>query len=252
MNKRITLGDIFKVYFRSFLYQNVLNEKYMQNFGFMFVLYPVLKKFSNSVEELKKELMIHFEYFNTNPYFASFVFGVSLNLIEKGESNKIKKFKFETMTSLAGLGDALSWGIIKSFLALIGMGLILFNHIEGFLIFFVIYNLIFNIFFRFFGIVMGYKYGQRVIFKIAELDLQKMISLLKQSGLFLTGMLFYILLYTKYKLLEWNSKHYVISIFYFLIISVIVYFFYNLNKKVIPVVSFLIYFVIIVFIYIKF
>ncbi len=251
MNK-IVFWDFIKVYFRSFLYQNLLNEKYMQNFGFLYVMYPIIKKFSKTKEDLKRNILEHFEYFNTNPYFASFIFGVSMNLFEQGGSSKLKKFKFETMTSFAGIGDALSWGIIRSYLALIGLGMVLFHRIWGIVIFLIVYNLILNIFFRFFGIIFGYKNGQRVIFQIAEMDIQKIIYILKQSGLFVLGVLFFVLLRFKYQLVVEIEYMSVYRILQFIMFLFIVYIFYNINKKFIPVVSYLVYFIVIALLVIKF
>ncbi len=127
MNYNITIKDFFIVYVRSFLYQNLMNDRYFQNFGFLFVLYPIVKKFHKNVKDVKLFIIRNFEYFNTNPYLVSFVFGVAMKLIKEDNDEKLKKFKFDMMSPLAALGDAISWGILKSFLVLISVSFVFFK-----------------------------------------------------------------------------------------------------------------------------
>ncbi|MBU1075872.1 MAG: PTS system mannose/fructose/sorbose family transporter subunit IID [Spirochaetes bacterium] len=249
MSYSITLKDFLIVYFRSFLYQNLLNDKYFQNFGFLFSLYPIVEKFNRSKKAVKIFMVKNFEYFNTNPYLASFVFGVAIKLIEEENEDKLKKFKFDMMSPLAALGDAISWGILRSFLVLISVIFIFFEYYTGVLIFFIIYNLILNVFFRFFGLIIGYKNGLNVIFKIAGMDLQNKIAMIKKIGLIMWGATVFSLLQNQYKIIDFSFQNISINqLFSILILTFLAFFLYKLNKLVIPMVTYLIYLVIIILI----
>ncbi len=253
MERKVNYKDFLKIYFRSFLYQNLLNTQNFQNFGFMYVLYPIIKKFKIQKESIIQSLLRNFEYFNTNPYFVSFVFGVALRLIERKEEEKLNRFKFDIMSPLAGLGDAFAWGIVKPFFVLISAGLILLNQWWGWLIFVVGYNLILNGFFRYYGIVIGYKYGINFIFKLAKFNLQNIIYHLKQISLIIWGSLFYLLLVSRYKIFHsiTTLMYTEIKSFYMISIIILFVFIYNyINKKFIPVVTYLIYMMFMILLYI--
>ncbi len=242
----VTLKDFFIVYLRSFLYQNLINDKYFQNFAFLYVLYPIVKKFKRNREAVKVFFLDNFEYFNTNPYLVSFIHGVAIRLIEEKNEVKLKKFKFNMMGSLAAVGDAISWGITRSFLLMVSIIFIFFNHYYGVLIFLVFYNIILNIFFRFFGLIIGYKNGQNVIFKIANMDLQNKIAIIKKTGLIIWSSTILLLLKYKYKLIDFSSENAGLNnAVIILLMMVIAFLLYKLNKSHIIVMVYLIYIIII-------
>lgn len=249
MNYNITIKDFFIVYLRSFLYMNLLNEKYFQNFGFLYTLYPIVKKFKRNKAAVKLFIIKNFDYFNTNPYFVSFIQGVAIRLIQENNDKKLKKFKFDFMSPLAAIGDAISWGISRSFLILITAIFIFFDYYSGILIFLVFYNIILNIFFRFMGLIIGYKSGLNVIFKIADMDLQNKIAMIKKTGLIIWGGSIFLLVKYKYKLIDFSFNN--ININNIVIIGLMIligFFLYKLNKITIPVVTYIIYMILIIFI----
>lgn len=249
MNYDITIKDFFVVYFRGFLYQNLLNDKYFQNFGFLYILYPIVKKFNKSKEAVRVFILRNFEYFNTNPYLVSFVLGVAMRLIKENNDDKLKKFKFDMMSPLAALGDAISWGIASSFLLLITIIFIFFNYYMGVFIFVILYNVVLHISFRFMGLLIGYKNGLNVIFKIAHMDLQNKITLIKKIGLILWGSAFFLMLKFHYKLIDFSFEN--INMDYFITLLLITLFsiaIYQLNKFVIPLVTYIIFLIIILFV----
>jgi mannose/fructose/N-acetylgalactosamine-specific phosphotransferase system component IID len=242
----ITLKDWFYVYLRSFLYQNLINDKYLQNFGFLYVLYPVVKKIKKGKQSINDFLLKNFEYFNTNPFLVSFVIGVAVRFLKENGEEKLRKFKFDIMSPLAALGDAISWQVLPAFLILVTSILVFFKFYWGVLIFFIVYNLVLNIFFRFFGLWIGYKNGLNVIFKIAHMDIQQKIAMAKRIGLLLWGCGFFLLLKYKYNLFDFSfhyvNLHHLIGLG---IITLMLSVFYRVNKVLIPVVSYLIYLILI-------
>ncbi len=249
MNYNITIKDFVLVYFRSFLYQNLLNDKYFQNFGFLYTLYPIVKKYNKSKEAVKLFILKNFEYFNTNPYLVSFIFGVAIRLIKENDDEKLKKFKFDMMSPLAALGDAISWGVLRFFLILISVVFVFFKYYAGILIFLILYNIVLNIFFRFMGLIIGYKHGLNVIFKIAHMDLQNKIAMIKKIGLILWGSSVLLLLKYQYKLIDFSFQNININILInILLLIFLTVSFYKLNKVVIPIVTYIIFLIVIMLI----
>ncbi len=249
MDCSITYKDFISVYLRSYLYQNLINDKYFQNFGFLYTLYPVIKKFHAKKESIKVFFMKNFEYYNTNPFLASFIHGVAMKMIEENNDRRLKKFKFDMMSPLAAIGDAISWGILRSFLIMVSVIFVFFNYYSGILIFLIFFNLILNVFFRFFGMIIGYKSGMNVIYKIANLDLQSKIAMIKKTGLVIWGCAVFLLLRYKYKLIDLPAENIIrispnniASILLMILISVLLY---KGNKYVVPIVIYIIYIMII-------
>ena len=68
---------------RSLLLQSCWNEEGMQNVGFAFALKPWLKRIEREGGPPEAEAVRrHLQYFNTQPYMASFVLGVAGRLEE--------------------------------------------------------------------------------------------------------------------------------------------------------------------------
>lgn len=109
---------------RSLLLQACWNEQGMQNVGFAFALQPWLRAIERRGGPPAGEAIArHLEYFNTQPYMASFVLGVAGRLEEERASapeaaraeaaQRISKLKAAFGSALAGIGDALFWGALR-------------------------------------------------------------------------------------------------------------------------------------------
>jgi mannose/fructose/N-acetylgalactosamine-specific phosphotransferase system component IID len=250
MKYKITWNDFFLVYLRGFFYQNLINDKYFQNIGFMFTLFPIVKKVKKNKESIKIFLTSNFEYFNTNPYTASFILGVAIKLIHDNNESKLKKFKFDMMSPLAALGDAISWGILPSFLITLSTFFVFFGYNSGILIFFIFFNIILHIFFRFFGLIIGYKNGLNIIFRISEMNLQNKILMLKKLGLVIWGSGIFLLAKYKYNVLDFSRENgYIFSLINLFFIILIGGLAYKLDKYIIPVVTYIIFIMIMTMIY---
>ena len=82
--KKITLTkrDRWRVCWRSTFLQGSWNYERMQNGGYAFALIPAIKKLYKTKEDRAAALKRHLEFFNTHPYIASPILGVSLALEE--------------------------------------------------------------------------------------------------------------------------------------------------------------------------
>ena len=99
------------VLLRSFFLQGSWNYERMQNAGWAFAMIPALKKLYPGKEEASAALKRHLEFFNTHPYVASPILGVTLALEEERANGApiddvaIQGVKVGMMGPLAGIGD---------------------------------------------------------------------------------------------------------------------------------------------------
>lgn len=80
---KLTKKDRISVWFRSFFLQGSWNYERMQNGGWAFAMIPAIKRLYKTKEEKAAALKRHLEFFNTHPYVASPVLGVTLALEEE-------------------------------------------------------------------------------------------------------------------------------------------------------------------------
>ena len=82
MSEKIKLSknDRLAVAWRSTFLQGSWNYERMQNLGWAFSLIPAIKKLYTTKEDRAAALTRHMEFFNTHPYVASPIIGVTLAL----------------------------------------------------------------------------------------------------------------------------------------------------------------------------
>lgn len=83
-NKKVelTVADRRSVMLRSTFLQGSWNYERMQNGGWCYAIIPAIKRLYTTKEEQAAALKRHLEFFNTQPYVASPVMGVTLALEE--------------------------------------------------------------------------------------------------------------------------------------------------------------------------
>ena len=101
----------------------------MQNGGWCYAIIPAIKRLYTTKEEQAAALKRHLEFFNTQPYVASPVMGVTLALEEDRangapvEDQAIQGVKVGMMGPLAGVGDPVFWFTLRPILAALGASL---------------------------------------------------------------------------------------------------------------------------------
>ena len=145
---QLTKKDRLAVAWRSTFIQGSWNYERMQNGGFAFSMIPAIKKLYSSKEDRTAALQRHLEFFNTHPYIASSIIGVTLALEEERANGApvddvaIQGVKVGMMGPLAGIGDPVFWFTVRPMLGALGASLALSGNILGPIIFFVAWNLI--------------------------------------------------------------------------------------------------------------
>ena len=122
--KEIGTADLFGVFARSFLIQASWSFERMQSLGFAYAIEPVLKKLYPDRTEYEARLRLHLDYFNTQPYLASFILGAVVRMEQDRAAGKetgtdVQDLKTSLMAPLGALGDSFFWGSLKPFAVVI-------------------------------------------------------------------------------------------------------------------------------------
>jgi PTS system mannose-specific IID component len=163
----LTKSDRLKVAWRSTFLQGSWNYERMQNGGFAYAMMPALRKLYKTKEERIKAMKRHLEFFNTHPYLASPILGVTLAFEEEKANGApvdnvaIQGVKVGMMGPLAGVGDPVFWFTVRPMLGALGATLALGGSIVGPILFFVVWNII-RLSFMWYTQELGYKQGSKI------------------------------------------------------------------------------------------
>ncbi len=172
---KVGLWVLWRVLWRSFFLQAVLNYKRMQNVGFGYCMVPALKKLYQG-DALKSAMQRHLMFFNSHPYMTCALLGASVHLEEEVAAGlpaeRVINFKRCMMGPMAAIGDSLFWTSIKPFCAAWAVAALFAGFTMAPIVFFLMYNA-FHISLRTYGLIMGYVSGERVIEKLNRLGLTR-------------------------------------------------------------------------------
>ena len=169
MTEKIQLSksDRQKVWWRSQFLQGSWNYERMQNLGWAYSLIPAIKKLYTTKEDQAAALERHLEFFNTHPYVAAPIMGVTLALEEERANGveiddaAIQGVKIGMMGPLAGIGDPVFWFTVRPILGALGASLAASGNIVGPLLFFFGWNAI-RMAFLWYTQEFGYKAGSEI------------------------------------------------------------------------------------------
>lgn len=187
---------LIKIFWRSFFLQSGWNFERMQNLGFLYAIFPALKRAHKAEDSLRRAALRHLSFFNTHPYMANLVLGISAAVekeIAKDSSREkeVVELKNHLGGPLAALGDSLFWGSLRPLLALLAvewvwLGPAPMSWIAP--VFFLIFYNIPHLEMRKWGLWQGYHLGMRAIEKLRELKIQRGVAWLHLTGLVCVGL----------------------------------------------------------------
>lgn len=193
--KKLTPGDIRAVFIRSNLFQGSWNFERMQALGFCFSMVPVIRRlYPENSKERKQAIKRHLEFFNTQPFVAAPVLGVTMAMEEQRangapiDDGAINGLKVGLMGPLAGVGDPIFWGTARPVFAALGAGIAMSGSLLGPILFFVLFNLV-RLLVRYYGVAYGYRKGIDIVSDMGGGFLQKMTEGASILGLFVMGAL---------------------------------------------------------------
>ena len=184
----------FKVAARSQFLQGSWNYERMQNGGYAFSMIPAIKKLYKTDEDRRAALKRHMEFFNTTPFMASPIFGVTLALEEERanggaiDDEAINGVKVGMMGPLAGVGDPVFWFTVRPILGALCASLAMSGNILGPIMFFVVWNL-FRWGFMWYTQEFGYKAGSAITDDLSGTMMQDVTRGASMLGMFVLGSL---------------------------------------------------------------
>ena len=164
---QLSKSDRKKVWWRSQFLQGSWNYERMQNLGWAYSLIPAIKKLYTTKEDQAAALERHLEFFNTHPYVAAPIMGVTLALEEERANGveiddaAIQGVKIGMMGPLAGIGDPVFWFTVRPILGALGASLATSGNLVGPLLFFFGWNAI-RMAFLWYTQEFGYKAGSEI------------------------------------------------------------------------------------------
>ena len=193
--KMLTTRDLRRMYWRSTFLLGSFNFERMQAMGFCYTLMPAIRKVYRGDKAAEAAaLKRHLEFYNTQPWISSVVFGVTAAMEEqkaKGEEiseETITSVKVGLMGPLAGVGDPIFWGTARPVLAALGASLALNGSIVGPLLFFIGINVL-RVLTRWYGLKFGYERGTEMVTEVGGGQLKKVTQMAAIMGLFVMGAL---------------------------------------------------------------
>lgn len=191
---QLTKSDRQKVWWRSTFLQGSWNYERMQNLGWAYSLIPAIKRLYTKKEDQVAALERHLEFFNTHPYVAAPILGVTLALEEEKANGAsiddaaIQGVKIGMMGPLAGIGDPVFWFTVRPILGALGASLAASGNIIGPLLFFVLWNAI-RMAFLWYTQELGYKAGSEITKDMSGGILQDITKGASILGMFIIGVL---------------------------------------------------------------
>ena len=168
-DNKITLSkaDRLKVCLRSTFWQASWNYERMQNGGYAFAMIPAIKKLYKEKADQIAALKRHMEFFNTHPYVASPIVGVTLAL-EQEKANgaavddaAIQGVKVGMMGPLAGIGDPVFWFTLRPILGAMCASIAMDGNMLGPIMFFLLWTIL-RVGFMWYTQEFGYKVGSQI------------------------------------------------------------------------------------------
>ena len=194
--KKVTLSkkDRMAVCWRSTFLQGSWNYERMQNLGWAYSLIPAIKKLYTNKEDQAAALKRHLEFFNTHPYVAAPIMGVTLALEEEKangtdiEDAAIQGVKIGMMGPLAGAGDPLFWFTLRPIFLSLGAGLAVSGNVLGPIVFFVLWNVMVAAV-KWYTQEFGYRAGTAITADLSGNLLQQVTRGASMMGMFVIGSL---------------------------------------------------------------
>jgi len=168
------LKVLTRIFFRSFFIHSFLNDKRMQNVGFCYSVFPIVRYLRLNPDKEAYFRKRHLQLFSTHPCFAAAIIGsvareeLCLDGLKNGDVVEQQKNTF--MAPYAALGDPLFSGALRPFCSVVSV----YMAFQGLLIAPLVYLMLFNplavlLRLRLFG--EGYKKGNAAFPYIHSLNL---------------------------------------------------------------------------------
>ena len=181
-SKKLTRRDLI----RCFLIwestsETCLSYERLMSLGFCHAMTPVINRLYDTKEERVAALKRHLVFFNTENNWGAVIPGIVCSMEENYANGgavteeAINNIKIGLMGPLAGIGDTITQGLVKTVALAVGVDMAVNGSIAGP----IIYALIYGGYLAIIGIItftQGYRLGQNVLGKITDMSIMKKIT----------------------------------------------------------------------------
>lgn len=194
--KRLTKADLIKSFlcWHSFA-QSCYNYERMQALGFAHAMIPIINRLYSRPEEIASGLKRHLLFFNTEANIGSVIPGVMAALEEQKANGAeisdetISSLKTGLMGPLAGVGDTVTQGLVKTILLAFCVDIAAQGSAVGPLLFFFLFTA-YTLGISWFMFMRGYRFGRTALSQmIAGPLVQRVTEGLTVLGLIVVGAL---------------------------------------------------------------
>ncbi len=169
---------------KSMVYQANWNTRNMQGTGFIWLLKDLFKRNNLPIpSDIKADKP---DYFNTNPYFITFILGMVFK--ESERNNEVMPFVKAYSSALAAMGDTFFWHSLRPFVFFVSLMVAVVNPSIALVTYMVLYN-VFHFWSRFFGFHLGYKQGKDLIQIFKRVSFNNWAQVLDYISVFMSGIL---------------------------------------------------------------
>ncbi len=192
--KKLTKRDLMRVFLLwETTSESCLSYERLMSLGFCHAMVPVINRLYDTKEERAEALKRHLVFFNTENNWGAFIPGMICSMEEdhanggavSGEA--INAIKIGLMGPLAGIGDTITQGLVKTIALAVGVDLATGGKLAGPIVYALIYG-IYLIVLGFTTFTQGYNLGQKVLTKITDKSvMKKLTNSLSILGLVIAG-----------------------------------------------------------------
>ena len=213
--KKLTKRDLMRVFLLwETTSESCLSYERLMSLGFCHAMVPVINRLYDTKKERAEALKRHLVFFNTENNWGAFIPGMICSMEEdhanggpvSGES--INAIKIGLMGPLAGIGDTITQGLVKTIALAVGVDLASGGKIAGPIVYARIYGL-YLIILGYTKFTQGYNLGQKVLTKITDQAvMKKLTNSLSILGLVIAGAMTVnnVKITTPLKIVAGNSK----------------------------------------------
>ena len=171
-----------------------LSYERLMSLGFCHAMVPILKRlYPNDKEKLADGLSRHMAFFNTENQWGALIPGMVASMEEEKANGAdysdetINGLKVGLMGPLAGIGDTVTQGLVKTILLAIAVSMGLAGNVFGPIMFFVVYTA-YILGMGYFMYFSGYKLGRKAFGKITDTSIiRRLTDCMSVLGLTVAG-----------------------------------------------------------------
>ncbi|MEI6315526.1 MAG: PTS system mannose/fructose/sorbose family transporter subunit IID [Syntrophus sp. (in: bacteria)] len=181
------VSDLAGIFIRSLFIMASLNFQRMQNLGFAFAMFPLVRGMGKDKKSISPFLLRHLEYFNTHPYLSGAVLGSVIRL-EAGSGHHdqtadISRLKKSLMGPYAAIGDSFFWGSLRPLTGITAAALAYQGSAWGPFVLLLLFDPL-QLWIRLKGFIEGYRHGWQGITYIQSWNMPRLARFMRWGTIF--------------------------------------------------------------------